>query len=290
MFSSVWIELQLVLALADARRRSRERGAAAGCGAAGRPVLARPAARGGAAISSSVALRLLLLGRPCRTACTRATACRTSAAIGGVPLHDADARIGREHADPDASIRRSAARSRASPSARAAASPTTDDRTPAPSSRHPRVGVAGGRRVRRVGDVRRPRPSCGGDLPCDADADAAAVRHARERVDLLRTPSSAISKSGADRSVTGRPFRSRTTTSTRIAVVVDVKDWRAACGAAPCADPPPRDQQRAATAASAMTHAGDGEDSASSGGQLQPSQLVHDRGASPTGTPGRRPA
>jgi hypothetical protein len=40
------------------------------------------------------------------------------------------------------------------------------------------------------------------------------------------TPSSATSKSGADRSVTGRPFLSRTTTSTRIAVVVDVYDCR----------------------------------------------------------------
>ena len=36
------------------------------------------------------------------------------------------------------------------------------------------------------------------------------------------TPSSATSKSAADRSVTGRPLLSRTTTSTRIAVAVAV--------------------------------------------------------------------
>ena len=44
---------------------------------------------------------------------------------------------------------------------------------------------------------------------------------------VWRTPSSAISKSAAVRSVTGRPRPSRTMTSTRIAVVLAVTD----CGA-----------------------------------------------------------
>ena len=131
-----------------------------------------------------------------------------------------------EHADARRSTRRSSARSRAWPSAPAAATRTTGDRTPARSSR-----VLRRRGRRRAGAAcrrRRPRSSRSGDRqatptpmppPCDTRVNVST---------FCGTPSSAISKSSAVRSVTGRPFRSRTTTSTRMAVVAAVKDCRLA--------------------------------------------------------------